>query len=57
MAYFFIARPAQTRFPLAAVLVALFRRLPLPRRKTAEEHLAAQIRREAARCAADTLLR
>lgn len=58
MAYFSfsLARPAETRISLVAAIVALVSP-PRPKRMTAEQHLAAQMRREEARRAVDNLLR
>jgi hypothetical protein len=61
MTYLSAARPATARLSpgmaFTALIVALFRRIPRPVRRTAEEHLAAEARREAARAAVDRLLR
>ena len=59
MAYLPATR-AETRLlhtpSLAALISALLRRLARPRRRSPEEHLAAQARREAARREVDRLL-
>jgi hypothetical protein len=61
MTYLPAARPATDRlsreWSFTAAVTTLFRRIPRPVRRTAEEHLAAEARREAARAAVDRLLR
>jgi len=57
--HLFVPRPAKPLLPharsLRAAIVAVFRRIPRPQRKTAEERLEAQARREAHRRYVDAL--